>query len=60
MVLSHSPAIMPVMDDTPLDDLLTELEAKDPAESPDLADAIAATLSEQLEAEDGDGSETPS
>lgn len=51
---------MPVMNDTPLDDLVTELESVDPADSPDKADAIALSLSDQLEAEDGDGSETPS
>lgn len=60
VILTHGAAIMPSMDDTPLDDLLTELEAADPAEAPETADAIASTLSEQLEADDGDEPETPS
>jgi hypothetical protein len=51
---------MPVMDDTPLDELLTELETADPAEAPEIADAIAADLSEMLETDDGDEPETPS
>ena len=64
MVLSHGTAIMPDMDDTPLDDLLSELEESDPADSPETADAIAAMLSELLDGEDGTGDgdepETPS
>lgn len=48
---------MPLMDDTPTD-LLTELEAADPAEAPDLADAIAERLGAAL-AEEGDGADTP-
>jgi len=48
------------MDHTPLDDLLTGLEAADPADAPETADAIAAALSEQLEEDDGDEPETPS
>jgi hypothetical protein len=48
------------MDHTPLDDLLTGLEAADPADAPEIADAIAAALSEQLAKDDGDEPETPS
>jgi hypothetical protein len=51
---------MESMDHTPLDDLLTGLEAADPADAPETADAIAAALSEQLEEDDGDEPETPS
>ncbi len=51
---------MPVMDHKPLDELLTELETADPAEAPEIADAIAADLSEALETDDGDEPETPS
>ena len=60
MNLSPGPAIMPDMDHTPHDELLTELEAADPADAPEKADLIAAALSEQLEADDGDEPETPS
>ena len=51
---------MPVMDHKPIEDLLTELETVDPADAPEVADAIASELSSQLESEDGDRSETPS
>jgi hypothetical protein len=60
LILSPGPAIMPVMDHKPLDELLTELETADPAEAPEIADAIAADLSEALETDDGDEPETPS
>lgn len=60
MVLSHNAAIMTPMDHTPLEDLLTGLEAADPADAPETADAIAAALSEQLDDDDGDPPETPS
>ena len=59
-ILSHDKAIMESMDHTPPDDLLTGLEAADPADAPEMADAIAAALSEQLEDDDGDEPETPS
>lgn len=59
MVLSRYAAIMAPMDHTPIDDLLSELEASDPADAPDIADAIAVALSEELEAEDGDPPATP-
>jgi len=58
--LSHCPAIMPDMDHTPHDEMLDELEAADPADAPEKADAIASALSEQLEREDGDEPETSS
>jgi hypothetical protein len=45
---------MQVMDDTPTDRMLTELEDADPADAPPLADAIADTLSDALEAADRD------
>jgi hypothetical protein len=51
---------MPVMDHKPLDEMLTELETADPAEAPEIADAIASDLSEKLETDDGDEPETPS
>ncbi len=60
MVLLLRAAIMPVMDHKPIEDLLTELETVDPADAPEVADAIASELSSQLESEDGDRSETPS
>lgn len=47
---------MPAMDDTTLDQKLTDLESADPADAPDLADAIASTLSDLLE--DGEGDDT--
>jgi hypothetical protein len=37
-----------------MDDLLTELESADPAKAPDLADSIAAALSEQLESDESE------
>jgi hypothetical protein len=37
------------MDDTPMDEMLSELEDGDPADAPDLADAIADRLAEDLE-----------
>ena len=40
------------MDHTPLDDLVSDLESADPADAPDLADAIAARLSAELEEEE--------
>ena len=43
-----------------LDEMLTELETADPAEAPEIADAIASDLSEMLETDDGDEPETPS
>jgi hypothetical protein len=42
------------MDDTPIEDLLASLEAADPAEAPELADAVAADLSALLESEEDD------
>jgi hypothetical protein len=53
---------MAPMDDTPtgttepesVDDLIRELEEADPAEAPDIADRIAATLTEELEATQGE------
>ncbi len=50
---------MPAMDHKPIDELLTELGTADPAEAPEIADAIASDLSETLETEDGDEPETP-
>jgi len=40
------------MDDTPMDDRLASLEDADPADAPDIADDIAATLASRLEAEE--------
>jgi len=40
------------MDDTPMDDKLAGLEDADPADAPEVADAIAAELSVLLEAEE--------
>ena len=48
--LSRRRGIMALMDTTPTDDLLRELEEADPAEAPDPADRIAAALTEELEA----------
>ncbi|MCH7585270.1 MAG: hypothetical protein IH941_08930 [Acidobacteria bacterium] len=48
------------MNHKPLDQLLTELETADPAEAPEIADAIASTLSDTLDTDDGDQPETPS
>lgn len=45
---------MQPMDDTPIDELLSELEAADPAEAPPIADRLTDALSAQLEEEDGD------
>ena len=47
--LSASAGIMPLMDDTPLDSLLSELASADPAEAPDLADKLSEALTEALE-----------
>jgi len=44
------------MDDTPVDPMLTELEAVDAADAPDLADQIAESLASDL---DGDPEEAP-
>jgi hypothetical protein len=41
---------MAVMDDTQLDQLVSELESADPAEAPDAADAAVAELTDQLDA----------
>lgn len=38
------------MDDTQLDQLVSELEAADPADAPEIADAAVAGLAEQLDA----------
>jgi len=40
------------MDDTTIDQMLSELESVDPAAAPDIADDVAAALSTQLEADD--------
>src|SRR3972149_1795779 len=45
------------MDDTPVDSLLPTLEAADPAEAADIADAIVERLGKALE-EEGDGAHT--
>jgi len=45
---------MPLMDDTPVDALISELESADPADAPGLADAVAETLAAALEP-DGEG-----
>jgi hypothetical protein len=42
------------MDDTPIEETLASLEAADPADAPDIADAIAAELSTLLESEEDD------
>ena len=42
------------MDDTPIDSLLSELEAADPADAPQVADSVADALSERLEADTGE------
>ena len=55
MVLWPGPAIMPVMDHTRIDDLLSELETADPAEAPDKANEIATLLSTDLETESSEG-----
>ncbi len=46
------------MDDTPVDSLLLTLEAADPAEAADIADAIVERLGKALE-EEGDGADAP-
>lgn len=38
------------MDDTQLDQLVSELESVDPADAPEVADAAVAELAEQLDA----------
>ena len=40
---------MQLMDHTPIDELVSELESADPAEAPPIADAVAARLSEELD-----------
>lgn len=50
---------MPVMDDTPVDSLLTALEEADPAEAAELADAVAERLGSALAAEDAGADPTP-
>jgi hypothetical protein len=45
---------MTPMDDKPIEETLTSLEAADPAEAPDIADTIAAELSALLESEEDD------
>jgi len=52
--LSAGAGIMPLMDDTPVDALISELESADPADAPGLADAVAETLAAALEP-DGEG-----
>jgi hypothetical protein len=49
--LSADAGIMPRMDDTPVDQILTELEAADAADAPDLADSIAEALAHDLDAD---------
>ena len=46
------------MDDTPVDDLASELEEADPAEAPEIADAIAAALGSELDEGDDSAPET--
>ncbi len=46
---------MPVMDHTPIDDLLSKLETADPADAPDKADETAAALSHDLESHSPEG-----
>ena len=40
---------MGFMDTTRIDELLTELEAADPADAPDIADALTAALAHSLD-----------
>ncbi len=54
--LSADAGIMPRMDDTPADPMITELENADAADAPDLADAMAETLAREL---DADAEEAP-
>lgn len=46
------------MDDTPVESLVSELEAADPAAAPDLADALVELLGAALAGE-GEGADTP-
>jgi len=50
---------MPLMDDTPVDGLISELESVDPAAAPDLADAVAEALSTELDDEQEDDAPAP-
>jgi hypothetical protein len=50
---------MAFMDDTRIDQLLTELESADPANAPDIADEVASSLSDELEADDGEPTGSP-
>lgn len=45
---------MLAMDHKPIDDLVTELEASDPADAPPVADAVAGRLAAELDDEDED------
>lgn len=49
--LSADAGIMPRMDDTPVDSTISELAAADAADAPDLADAVAESLSAALDGE---------
>lgn len=51
---------MPLMDDTPVDALISQLESADPADAPDLADAAAAALAGALETDGEEGDPAPS
>lgn len=45
---------MVAMDDTPMDRMLSDLAAADPAEAPAIVDQLTDALSEELEAGEGD------
>lgn len=42
------------MDTTPIESMISELDAADPAEAPPLADAVADALTEELEGKPDD------
>jgi hypothetical protein len=48
--LSLTRGIMDAMDDTQLDQLVSELESADPADAPEVADTAVAELAKQLDA----------
>lgn len=57
--LSVAEGIMPRMDDTSLDRLVSDLEEADPADAPDIADAIAVELADQLDGPDEEAAPDP-
>jgi hypothetical protein len=50
---------MASMDDTPIEELVSELEAADPADAPEVADAVAAELARRLDPPDAEASDAP-